>query len=205
MDYYNKFVGYIKELHDLYPGQVNKTVNGKTGTSSSTFLPVNLYGGFGLEEYIFFGLVLVLFMALFVMKYDSYRFFRMASREIRQDVARDVKQLLDAKFNEEFFDSLLQHHQGSQYTQVDASELHMSTSTSNDQDEQDNSAANSAPKTPRQSRIPVAAQVTPVRRSNSDASPINKSDRGDPGRTLRPPFGTPQQQAWAQRNHVVAN
>lgn len=191
MDYYNKFLGYIKELNDSYASTMNQTVK---VSSSDPILPANLYGGFAMEEYIFFGLVLVLFLAVFVMKYDSYRFFRMASREIRQDVARDIRAILDAKFNEEFFDSFFRQHQSSQYTQVEPTELNISTSTA-----QDESFSTAAPKTPRQSRIPVPA-FTPIRfRSNSDASPINKADRGDPGRTVRP-TGTPEQQSWARRN-----
>lgn len=194
MDYVDKFMGYMKELPSFYPAITNNTsATSKPMASSGSALPFNLYGGFGLEEYIFFGLVLCLFLTMLVMKYDSYRFFRLASKEIRQDVARDVKQLLDEKFTQEFFEYFLRNFadQSTQATQVETTELDISTSSGVYESPSASMGTPKTPKTPRQSRIPVV--ITPLRRSNTDCSPTKRAEGGDPGSAIRP-------HDWERRN-----
>lgn len=181
MDYLNKIVGYLKDINEFYPRNVTKSATVKISPGT---LPQNLYSGFGMEEYIFFGMVIILFMALFVKQYDNYRHFKVASNEMRRDVTRDVRQLLEEKFSEEFFEHFLRRmsQQGIPNQLDQSTEINMSM------------LANSptpTPRTttPRTSRIPVP---TPQRRSNSDISPSSKkSDRGDPGTAVRNSMGAP--------------
>lgn len=190
MDYLQTFVGYIKEVQAIIPGTWNSTRPIKTSATSA--IPENLYGNFALEEYAFFGLVLFLIFVIVIIKYDSYRFFRNASKEIRRDLVRDVKALLDEKLTEESISYLLKNlaDQSSQSTQVEPIEFDQSASSIS---EETITAPVATPKTPRLSRIPVS-HFTPVRRSNSDCSPNNKrSDRGDGGTALRSP-------CWERRN-----
>lgn len=186
MDYLNKIVGYLKDINEFYPRNLTKQATVKIIPAA---LPQNLYTGFGVEEYFFFGMVIFLSLALFIKQYDNYRHFRMASNEMRKDVARDVRQLLDEKFSEEFFEHFLRRmsQQGGIVGQVDQStEIQMSMLS----DASPITSPRMTPKTPRMSRIPVP---TPIRRSNSDISPSSKkSDRGDPGTPIRSP-------AWRQR------
>lgn len=94
MDYLNQIVDYIKDLKEIIPKNVSLPVNVKIPGSSQD-LPTKLYGAdFGIEDYLFFGLIVVLFLTVFVLKYDSYRFFRVASKEMRHDIYRDMKHLL---------------------------------------------------------------------------------------------------------------
>lgn len=185
MDYLNQIVGYVKDLKEILPKNLTLPFTVKSATETASSLPSTFSGGFGWQEYVFVGLVIVLLLTIF-MKYDSYR-FRMINREMRHEVSRDVRHLLEEKFDNDFFDSFMRRiaQQSSQSTQVESSELNISTSTAIEEPIAPTPVI--SPKTPRQSRIPVSTTFTPVRRSNSDASPVKKPERGDPGISFRNP------------------
>lgn len=208
MEYLNKFTGYLKEIQELYPKVTEKDDATKTTPPTGSVLPMlNLYTGFGFEEMIFSSLVLFLFVAMLVMKYDSYRFLRIARKEIRQEVAKDVSRILEEKFTEEFFEYFLKNltEQNSQSTQVEDTELDITADSSTIQEETFSSPRATTPKTPRQSRIPVS-HFTPMRRSNSDCSPNNinkRSDRGDPGSAIRSPNWERRSRVWIEQNYLM--
>lgn len=197
MDYLHQIADYVKDLKEILPRNLTLPFTMKTATQEDSSLPSTLSGGFGVEHYVFAGLAIVLVIAMFVLKYDSYR-FRVANREMRQEVSQDVRHLLEEKFNEEFFDSFMRRiaQQSSQSTQVESSELNISTSTAIEEPVATSPVTTPKTQTPRQSRIPVAQSpiFTPVRRSNSDASPVKRAERGDPGISIRSP-------GWERRLH----
>lgn len=191
MEYLDKIVEYAKEINEMIPRNFTGSLVVKTANSIPVADPLSLEDGFGFEEYVFFGLAIALFLAIFIMKYDSYRFVRMASREMRRELSRDVRVLLEEKFNEDFFEQFAsriicqQSIIRNSSTQVKPSETAQITLDISETPsvEERYSTPPITPKTPRQSRIPLPTSTTPKPRSSS--SPNKKSDRGDPGISFR--------------------
>lgn len=205
----DKFVELVKDLNTLYPGNMNKTTTAKA-SSPEKWLNIRYQDAY--EFAVEHGPVLIGFCGflafyIFIICINEWRITRRLNKDFRAVLAKEVLEEIYKQYPKDVLEML---KSSSQATQV---ELGGGDDDEEDEEEEDGEETITeasttdpefdvaaepppptvTPKTPRISRIPVANQFTPIRRANSDVSPVkHRTGKGDPGCVLRP-------QNWERR------